>query len=121
MPDLGHADVRLLGQPLDRAGTSQRSSSDWGLSMNAHNHHAFRGPLGQRQRNEGSAEAENGGKNQQAARTALHQMHAERILDDEQHEAEQCEDRDIGQDKEENAFTWTLVRKKKPQYGNAAH
>ena len=102
----------LLGQPLDGA---HQPTFQFGLRAldEAYPQHAFGGPLGQGQRNERSAEAENGRKNQQAARAALHQMHAEYILDDEQHQAEQCEHRKIGQDKQENAFHGASDRRKR--------
>ena len=110
----------VIGQPLDRA---DEPSLQFGLGTldNPHAHHALGGPLGQGQRNEGSAKAKNSGKNQQATGSALHQMHAEHVFDDEQHDAEQREDREVGEDEEENAFHGALNRKKLPQYGNATH
>ncbi len=87
----------LVGQPPDCAN---QPALQFGLGSfdDAYPHHALGGPLGEGQRNERSAEAENGREHQQAARAALHQMYAEDILDDEQHHAEQRQHREVGQD-----------------------
>ena len=69
-----------------------------GRRDHAHPHHALRGPLGQRQRNQRAAEAENRGKYEQTAGTALRQMHAKHALDNEQHHAQERQDGQIGED-----------------------
>ena len=80
------------------------------LADHAHPHHALGGPLRQRQRDQRAAEAEHRREHQQAAEAALSQAHAEHLLDDEKHQAEQGQHGQIGDDEQENAlheaFLW---------------
>ncbi len=119
--DFRHADLGLLSQTFDRADEPAFQIRLRGRD-HAHPHHALGGPLGQRQRNQRAAETENRRKHQQTAQCRpAPSARRKPALDDEQHHAEQGQDRQVREDEQENAFHGAFLREKEPQYGNAAY
>ena len=101
--DLRHADALVIREP-----SHGRHQPPLDVTLRCgnhpHAHQALGAPLGQTQGNESATHAEDTGEQQQPAQPAAHQPHAERLLYDNDSNAEQRQHRQVSQDKKKNAL-----------------